>query len=298
MLGLLQRHGVLGLNRDVYLEPMRPAKMRAAAHPGERVQFGDGLEAVLFLPAAEGPRPAVIILHERYGLVQHTLDLAARLASDGYVALAPDLFSRWEGDREALARGDVRVTLPDRDVARLIGGSIEFLQSQPCAQREAVVLMGVCQSGRYPVVAASERADVAACVVFYGAAQASDWEINGYQPRAMGEMLATLSAPALFVFGEGDHVISLDDVLRVRAALEAGKRSYRMRIFPDVPHGWLNDTMPGRYRPDAAREAWSMLLDFLDDVLRHRWPGQGRLRWEFESDVAQTYDFSHNRRMP
>jgi carboxymethylenebutenolidase len=112
----------------------------------------------------------------------------------------------------------------------------------------------------------------------------------------MGEMLAAVSAPILFIFGEGDHVISLEDVLRVRGALERGKRSYRMRVFPDVPHGWLNQTMPGRYRPEPARMAWSLLLAFLDEVLCGRWPGGGRIRWEFESDISPVYDFSKNRR--
>ena len=297
LLGFLQRHRVLGLNRDAYLERMRPAKIQAEPHAGRRVRFGDRFEAVLFLPASETPRPPVIIFHERYGLVRHTLDLAARLARDGYAALAPDLFSRWEGDRDALARGEVRVTLPDAEVASVIDGSIDFLHHHPAVQADAMVLMGVCQSGRYPIVVGSERDDLAACVVFYGAAQASDWQINERQPLSMGEMLAQVSAPMLFVFGEGDHVISLDDVLRVRAALEAAKRAYRMRIFPDVPHGWLNDTMPGRYRPEAAREAWAMLLEFLDEVLNNRWPGNGRVRWEFESDIATTYDFSQNRRL-
>ena len=269
------------------------------AASGERVRFGSAAvnEAVLFRPATEGARPAVIILHERYGLVQHTLDLAAMLAGDGYIALAPDLFSRWQGDREALARGDVRVTLPDPEVATTIDASIIYLRDLPIVRRDALVVMGVCQSGRYPVVVSSHRDDLAACVVFYGAAQASDWQVTEYQPQPMGDMLAALSAPALFIFGEGDHVISLDDVLRVRGALEAGKRSYRMRVFPDVPHGWVNDTMPGRYRAEAAREAWAMLLQFLDDVLERRWPGEGRVRWEFSSDVACTYDFSQNRRL-
>jgi carboxymethylenebutenolidase len=239
----------------------------------------------------------VILLHERYGLVQHTLDLAAKLAGDGYAALAPDLFARWPGDHAALARGDVRVTLPDAQVAAEIGDSIDFVRQHQRVRSDAIVLMGVCQSGRYPIVVSSERADVAACVVFYGAAQHSDWQVTDNQPRGMGEMLAALAPPALFVFGEGDHVISLDDVLRVRGALESARRSYRMRIFADVPHGWLNDTMPGRYRPTAAQAAWLMLLTFLEEVLDGRWPGAGRIRWEFESDIAPTYDFSKNRRL-
>jgi carboxymethylenebutenolidase len=264
---------------------------------GERVQFGAGLEGVLFLPATREPVPAVVILHERYGLVQHTLDLAAKIAEDGYAAFAPDLFSRWAGDRAALTRGDVRATLPDPEVNSVVSGSIDYLRSTARVRPDAIVVMGVCQSGRYAVALSSERDDLAGCVVFYGAAQASDWPVDDYQPRPLGDMLRTLQAPALFVFGEGDHVISVDDVVRVRSELEAGRCSYRMRLFADVPHGWLNNTMPGRYRPEAAHEAWALLLAFLDDVFNGRWPGQGRVRWEFESDIAPTYDFSNNRRL-
>ena len=63
-----------------------------------KLRFGGDCEGFLYLPQNESPAGAVVILHERYGLAQHTLDLARRLARDGYVALAPNLFSRWKGD--------------------------------------------------------------------------------------------------------------------------------------------------------------------------------------------------------
>src|SRR5690242_18379028 len=70
------------------------------------ITFGDRVQGFLARPAqGQPPYPGVILYHERYGLVQHTLDLAAKFALYGYVALAPDLFSRWEGDKEALNRG-------------------------------------------------------------------------------------------------------------------------------------------------------------------------------------------------
>jgi carboxymethylenebutenolidase len=244
----------------------------------------------LYLPRAT-PAGAVIVLHERYGLVQHTLDLAQRLAADGYVALAPDLFLRWPGDRAALARGEVRVTLPDDEVAAVIDQAIDFMK--PRAER--VALMGVCQSGRYPIVVGSRRTDLAACVVFYGASQQRDWDASALQPESMGDMLRRLTAPALFVFGERDHTISLDNVRRVRDALEAGRRSYRMKVFPDMPHGFLNDTMPGRYRQKEAGEAWQMLLAFLAEVFAGQW--NGRVRWEFEGASSLNYDFSRNVRL-
>jgi carboxymethylenebutenolidase len=255
-----------------------------------KVELGDGCEGELYQPrdAAKG---AVVILHERYGLVQHTLDLAQRLAADGYVALAPDLFSRWQGDRAALRRGEVRVTLPDDEVAAVIDRAIDFVKPHA----PGVVLMGVCQSGRYPIVVGSRRRDLAACVVFYGASQRRDWEASEVQPRSMGDMLRELHAPALFVYGERDHTISLDDVRRVRDALESARRSYRMKVFADMPHGFLNDTMPGRYRPTAAAQAWQLLLAFLAEVFAGQW--HGRVRWEFEGASAMDYDFSKNVRL-
>jgi len=255
-----------------------------------KVALGDGCEGELHVPR-EAAKGAVVILHERYGLVQHTLDLAQRLAADGYLALAPDLFSRWDGDRDALRRGHVRVTLPDGEVAAVIDRAIDFVKQRA----SHVALMGVCQSGRYPIVVGSRRVDLAACVVFYGASQQRDWEASALQPRSMGDLLRELHAPALFVFAERDHTISLDDVRRVRDTLEAARRSYRMQVFPDVPHGFLNDTMPGRYRAKEAAQAWQLLLAFLAEVFAGQW--NGRVRWEFEGASSPDYDFSKNVRL-
>jgi carboxymethylenebutenolidase len=267
------------------------------AGESQRVRFGGDCEGFLYLPPGEAPAGAVVILHERYGLVQHTLDLAQRVAQDGYVALAPDLFSRWRGDREALRRGAVRVVLPDPEVAAVIDQALDFLKAHPRVAAARIALMGVCQSGRYPIVVGSRRRDLAACVVLYGASQQRDWEVSDLQPRPMREMMRQLGAPALFVFGERDHTISLDDVRRARDALEEGRRSYRMKVFAEMPHGWLNDTMPGRYRPQQAEQAWGVLRAFLADVFSGSWPGTGRVRWEFESAASADYDFTKNVRL-
>jgi len=261
-----------------------------------KVAFGGDCEGHLYLPRGDVPAAAVVVLHERYGLVQHTLDLAQRLAREGYVALAPNLFSRWRGDARALERGEARVTLPDSEVAEVIDQALDFLKAHARVAPGSIALMGVCQSGRYPIVVGSRRPDLAACVVLYGAAQQRDWQVSELQPLPMHEMMRALGAPALFVFGERDHLISLDDVRRVRNALEDGRRSYRMKVFPGMPHGWLNDTMPGRYRAAQAEQAWGLLLAFLVDVFSGRWPG-GEVRWEFEAASSPDYDFARNTRL-
>jgi len=267
------------------------------AHGPQKVRFGGDCEGFLHLPRDEAPAGAVVVLHERYGLVQHTLDLAQRLAEDGHVALAPDLFSRWQGDREALKRGEARVVLPDPEVAAVIDTALDFLKTHPRVAAARIALMGVCQSGRYAIVVGSRRRDLAACAVFYGASQTRDWNVSELQPQPMREMMRRLAAPALFVFGERDHTISLADVRRTRDALEEGRCSYRMKVFRDMPHGWLNDTMPGRYRAREAGEAWDMLLRFLAEVFSGTWPGTGQVRWEFEGASSADYDFSKNARL-
>src|SRR5213594_4173815 len=95
------------------------------AHGPQKVRFGGDCEGFLYLPRDKAPAGAVVILHERYGLVQHTLDLAQRLARDGYAALAPNLFSRWKGDAAALRSGKARVALPDPEVAAVIDAALD-----------------------------------------------------------------------------------------------------------------------------------------------------------------------------
>ena len=81
------------------------------------ITYGDSVQGFLAIPENQpGPFGAVVLGHERYGLAQHTLDLAAKFAAHGYVCLAPDMFSRWEGDKAALSRGDIRVSISDEDI--------------------------------------------------------------------------------------------------------------------------------------------------------------------------------------
>jgi carboxymethylenebutenolidase len=260
------------------------------------VQLGGGMSGFRALPKAKGKRPAVILFHERYGIVQHTKDLVVKFAQAGYVALAPDLFWRFTGDKKALARGDVRADIRDSEALEDTAAAIEYLKKLEAVDPARIAVMGVCQSGRQAVLPVTHGMDVAACVVFYGAAGGKEWTTDEFRPVLIEDLLVKLSCPLLGVFGEADHIISVDDVLRFRAALERNKKSYHIRIYPDVPHGWLNDTMPGRYRKEAARDAWNFLLSYLKKTLGNGARNE-RATWTFESDFSTNYDFKKNVRM-
>ena len=263
----------------------------------EHVKLPNHCEGFLFKPTGKAPSGCLIVFHERYGLVQHTLDVANRLAENGYLVLAPDLFSLWEGDKAALHRGDVRAVVSDADSVSQLDHWIAYIKAQaPEAIAGKIALFGVCQSGRYPIVVASKRKDISACVIFYGATHERDWGTSSDQPVAMPDMVKDLTSPMFFVLAEKDHTMSVDQMRRLRDALEGADVAYRMRIVADMPHGFINDTMPGRYREAESEKAWEALLAFLHDVFVQGWPN-GRIVWDFLSSKSRDYDFSKNRRM-
>lgn len=245
-------------------------------------------------PPGAARRPCVVLLHERYGLVRHTQELAQRLALEGYLVAAPDLFHAVP-DQDALHRGDIKV--PSDDVATLadLESVVALLAAHPRSDIDALAMVGVCQTGRFPLVYDAAH-PLRACAVLYGAAQDREWETHARFPVGLRELIARGRAPVLGMFGERDHAISIDHVLRLRGALEEANRTYAITVFQDAPHGWLNDTMPGRYRRRQAAAAWAELTMFLGRHLNGKAP-EGSVEWRFSCTKHDDYDFHANVRM-
>ena len=269
--------------------------MQDPSYPGaitSMVTFGDRVKGFLAMPENQtGPFGAVILGHERYGLIQHTLDLTAKFAAHGYIGLAPDLFSRWEGDMDALNRGDIQVTITDDDLKSYLGDSLDYLLNHPQVDPNRIVGMGVCQSGDYPLVLNSIRDEISANIVVYGGAQSRVWEVDEARPVPYETILEGIQAPILGIFGEHDQVVSVENVRRLQDLLQSKRKSYEFKLFRDMPHGWFNSTMPGRYRPKEAEQAWSLIMDYLRRVRAGEFPSD-RVIWRFESNIAPDYDFS------
>jgi carboxymethylenebutenolidase len=260
------------------------------------VRFGGGISAVRALPKAKGPRPGVILLHERYGIDQHTKDLTAKLAQAGLVGFAPDLFHRFTGDRKTVLRGEQRVDLTDAGALEDLNAAVAYLKNSSYVDGSRLAIIGVCQSGRQALLLPANRNDIAGAVVLYGAIGGKEWLANDLRPTPVENLIAQVSCPVLGVFGEADHIISIDDVARFRNCLERERKSYYVRLYRDAPHGWLNDTMPGRYRKEAAKDAWSLMIAFLKRCFADGWDKE-RIFSTFESDYSSHYDFSKNVRM-
>jgi carboxymethylenebutenolidase len=259
----------------------------------EEITCANGMPAFLAYPAGGGKFPTVVLMHERYGLVRHFKEQAMRCARDGFAVLAPNFFFR-HPDQKVLNAGDSRYDMTDPESVELIGAALAAMKSHKAADPDKVVVMGYCQTGRHPLLYAAEH-PITAAVVWYGGAGSKEWGINKDQPRKLEDVIADVTCPVFGAFGEADHIISLDDVRRFRDCLEKGRKSYDIHIYRGAPHGWLNDTMPGRYRKEQAEAGWAAQQRFLTEVFGGKWDGV--VRWQFESDTSHDYDYSKNVRM-
>ena len=259
------------------------------------IRIDNRINAFLGKPARGGKWPAVIHLHERYGIVQHTTELGQKFVDAGYVTIVPDLFSRFTGDREALARGDGRCDLSDEEVLDDIDAVVAYLRTLPEFDTSRMAMSGVCQTGRQPLLISAKRDYLSAAVVLYGAIYPDDWKSHPLRPEPIDKILQQASCPIVGIFGELDNLVPLDNVARMFSVLTQAKKSFDICVYPDAPHGFLNDTMPGRFRPAQAEAAWNQITSFLKSVFNDEWSKE-RAIWRFECDSSVDYDFSKNKR--
>src|SRR5512139_2579733 len=159
------------------------------------IKYGSAINAVRALPKAKGKRPAVIILHERYGIDQHTKDLTAKLSQAGFVGLTPDLFHRFTGDRKAVLRGEQRVYLTDDGALADLNAAVDYLKRLKEVDASRIGIIGVCQTGRQPLLLAARRNDIAGAVVLYGAIGGKEWQGNELRPTPIEDLVAQVNCP-------------------------------------------------------------------------------------------------------
>lgn len=259
------------------------------------VKIDNRMNGFLGIPAGSGKRPVVIHLHERYGIVEHTTDLGQKFVDAGYVTIVPDFFSRFTGDRGALAAGNDRCELSDEEVLVDLDAVVAHLKTIPQADMSKVAMSGVCQTGRQPILAAAKRDLLSAAVVLYGAVYDADWKSHPMRPEPIDKLLREISCPVAAVFGELDNLIHRDNIVRMFSVLAEAKKSFDIRVYADAPHGFLNDTMPGRFRPAQAEAAWNQITSFLNEAFAGAWK-KGRAVWRFDADSSLDYDFNKMKR--
>jgi carboxymethylenebutenolidase len=223
---------------------------------GEYVKFDGAVGSTTgYLASPARPGPGVVVIQEWWGLVPHIEDVADRLAVEGFVALAPDLY-RGQTTASPDEAGRLMMSLRIEDAARDLDGAIAFLKQHPHATGSKVGTVGFCMGGALSLFAACRNRDVGACVVFYGG-----------HPNVKPD-LAALEAPVLGLYGGSDTSVTPKVVAELDRKLTAASKRHEFHTYPDAPHAFFNDARPEVYDAAAATDAWAKTIAFLRQELK------------------------------
>ncbi len=222
----------------------------AYAEVGEELSYGH-----FVIPAdMVEPYPAILVIHEWWGLNEGVRAMADRLAGLGYIVLAVDLFGGETAATPADARQLMLGVVENPDVAsENIRQAYEFLRDTAGAPR--IASLGWCFGGGWSLNAALLFPDeLNAAVIYYG--QVTDNEAN----------LRRLNVPILGIFGSEDRAIPVESVKSFEQALINLEKNYDIEIYPGVGHAFANPTGTS-YNAEAAGKAWEKTVAFLNSHL-------------------------------
>jgi carboxymethylenebutenolidase len=230
------------------------------------IEAPDGrMPAFLAEPVGPEKSPAIVVLIEAFGLVSSIESVVRRLADEGYVALAPDLFYREIPNNTAsyddLPRGmELMAGLIRRGPRFLadVEAAFDYLTAKETVDPKRFGVTGFCMGGALTFAAACAFPDrVAAAAPFYGGG------IVNLLDRA-----DRIACPLYLFFGERDAFIPLDEVRRIDARLRELGKDFRIKVYPGADHGFVNEERPSVYDGEAAADAWSELTRFFAAHLR------------------------------
>ncbi|HVM96986.1 MAG TPA: dienelactone hydrolase family protein [Candidatus Acidoferrales bacterium] len=223
------------------------------------------MSAWLCRPKAAGNFAAVVVVMEAFGLNGHIKDVAERIAREGYITLAPDMYYR---DKDAVVGYDnlpdaIRLMsgLYDEKIVKDMAAAIKFVQGQPQVRGDRIGVTGFCMGGRITFLTACRNPAVTAAAPFYGGGIGSVMQPGERTPKAPLDYADQLSAPMLLFFGGEDPFIPNEEVDRIKSRLaELGKDAETI-VYPGAPHGFFCNERDS-YRPEAAKDSWQRLLQF------------------------------------
>jgi carboxymethylenebutenolidase len=229
----------------------------AADPKTEMVKFPSGkdtIEGFLAVPEKPGRYPGVIVIHEWWGLNDWVKEQTQKIAEQGYVVLAVDLYrgktATDPNEAHELMRG-----LPQDRAVRDMQAAFDYLAARKDVTGR-IGSVGWCMGGGYSLQLAIHQPRLAACVVNYGALPTDPNDIQ------------QIGAPVLGNFGGQDHGITPADVKAFQKSLTALGRYVDIKIYDDAGHAFENPNNQTGYKPADAADAWARTIAFLKKALR------------------------------
>jgi carboxymethylenebutenolidase len=226
------------------------------------VADGTTMEAFVARPAEAGKYPGMLVLQEAFGVNGHIRDVTQRVAGEGYVAIAPELFHRTAPAGFEVGYDNFAAVAPHIQAVTEAGATsdiraaYDWLQKHPQVMPDRIGSVGFCMGGRISFLACA-TVPLRAAVSFYGARIAP----------ALLPQAANLHGPVLFFWGGLDKHIGQDQIRAVVEACSRAGKAYINVEISDADHGFFCDARSS-YNPAAAKEAWSLTRSFLEDHVK------------------------------
>lgn len=216
--------------------------------PAEVTDTGHGYLAT----PPSGSGPAVIVIQEWWGLTDHIKEVADRLAVQGFVALAPDLYGGWithDGDEA----GEMMSKLPAEEGARQLAAATDYLLGHEAVTSKTLGAIGFCMGGGFVLALAAQQGEkISAAVPFYGVGQGIPDSYAGVRAAVQGH------------YAEHDESYPVEQARAQEQQIREESGAEVEYFYYDAGHAFHNDeNLIGTYDPDAARLAWDRAVDFL-----------------------------------
>jgi len=236
---------------------------------GSTVQLNttDGkMDAYMAQPKNGENFPCVVVIQEAFGVNDHIKKVTDRIAAEGYVAIAPDIFHR-ETERlipyaempKAIA---TMQRVVDSKAMEDVGAAVAHLKSQNNVKAGSIGVIGFCMGGRLTYLAAAHHAnDVKCAVPFYGGG------IPMGNPSPLSRT-REIKCPMLLFFGAKDQLIPKEHVDQIKAELTENKVPFQLDVYPDAGHGFFCDDRAMSYNEGAAKNAWEKTKAFFAQHLK------------------------------
>lgn len=225
-----------------------------------KIPVADGEVPAYFAHPTRGEKfPIVLVVQEIFGVHEHIRDICRRLAKLGYLAVAPELFSR-QGDVSMMSEIDEIISkvvskVPDAQVMSDLDATVDWARVAGKGDTGRLGITGFCWGGRIAWLYCAHNPKVRAGVAWYGKLEGST---NELQPKHPLDLVSSIKCPVLGLYGGADQGIPQDSVERMRDALKSAGSQSKIVVYPDTPHAFFADYRPS-YRKDAAADGWKRL---------------------------------------
>lgn len=226
----------------------------ASDQPFQNVTFpSNGGTAHGYLATPDGGSgPGLIVIQEWWGLDDSLKKVVDRFASEGFVALAPDLYGgRVAHDSDEA--GEMLSSLPVEQATKDLAGSVDFLLGHDAVTSSTVGVVGYCMGGAFALLLAAQEGDrVSAAVPYYGVGPGTPESYAGITAAVQGH------------YGKEDQMMSAEDARKVEEQIRSEAGVEVEFFYYDAGHAFMNpDDKMGTHKPELAEQAWSRTLDFL-----------------------------------